>query len=384
MHIARIELFDLTLPLAEPFAISGGVMRERRSLIVALHDGEGHVGWGESPPFDLPFYSEETLAGARHLLSEVLLPRVRGRAFASAAALDAELRVGVRGNPFARAGLETALWDLEADRLGLGLADLVAAHAAEKRAERFACGIALGIPADRNPRTLARVIEQALRQGYQRVKIKVAPGWDETPVGAATDVLAGSGVPLTVDANGSYEWPLHETSLRRLDDAGLLYIEQPLAPDELLGHVELSHRLQTPICLDETLRDARVAREIAILGGPKVWNLKVHRMGGLTETLRVYAVGRQFGATFWTGTMPESGIGSQAAIAIAALPGCVYPSDVEPSARWFGPGRDVIELTMGSDGMMAVPNRSIAALLDGVRLAEAAPGAIAPSRASIS
>jgi O-succinylbenzoate synthase len=184
----------------------------------------------------------------------------------------------------------------------------------------------------------------------------------------ALQALAGSGVPLTVDANGAYEWPQHEPNLRALDQAGLLYIEQPLAPDELVGHARLSRDLSTPICLDETLQDSRAARQIAELEGPSVWNIKVHRVGGLTEVCRIYRVAQDFGAKLWAGTMPESGIGSQAAIAVAALPGFVYPSDVEPSARWFGKGVDVIDLAMGRDGFMVVPGVPIERLVDENRL----------------
>src|SRR5712692_8936019 len=107
--IVRTELFELTLALVEPFVISGGTMTERRSLIVVLRDDAGHVGYGECPPFHLPFYSEETLRGARDLIERVLLSRVRGGEFDGAVpeAVDAALREGVRGNWFARAGVET-------------------------------------------------------------------------------------------------------------------------------------------------------------------------------------------------------------------------------------------------------------------------------------
>ncbi|MFL5531190.1 MAG: enolase C-terminal domain-like protein, partial [Gemmatimonadales bacterium] len=127
-------------------------------------------------------------------------------------------------------------------------------------------------------------------------------------------------------------------------------------------------QLHTPICLDETLHDARAARQVIELDGPRVWNIKVHRVGGLTEVCRIYRLARDIGAELWAGTMPESGIGSQAAIAAAALPGFVYPSDVEPSARWFGKGADVIDLKMNEDGYMQVPVASIESLLDGARL----------------
>ena len=363
MSIERIELFELTLPLLEPFIISGGTMVMRRSLVIVLHDDQGNRGYGESPPFELPFYSEETLAGARHLLEHVLLPRILRARIDTPEEADAVLKAGVRGNPFARAGVETAVWDLEAARRKSSLASLLGERVGANPATTIPCGVALGIPSDRSPDTLRRWIDEAIARGYRRVKIKVAPGWDTVPVTAARDTMAGSSLPLTVDANGGYEWPEHESNLRRLDEAGLLYIEQPLAPDELIGHAHLADELKTPICLDETLRDARAARQIVHLGGPRVWTIKVHRLGGLSEVVRVCAIAGEYGAEMWAGTMPESGIGSQAALAAASLPGFVYPSDLEPSTRWFGRNTDVVKLAMGDDGRMDVPTVSISAML---------------------
>lgn len=364
MKLTRIELFDLALPLLEPFAISGGVMHARRSLVVAVHDDEGRVGWGEAPPFELPFYSEETLSGARHLLAKVLIPRLLGLDVSAPEDADEMLRTGIRGNPFARSALDTAVWDLVACRRGTGLAALMAERLGVESAAFIPCGVALGIPPDRSPDTLRRWVEEAVGKGYRRIKIKVAPGWDAIPIAAAADVLTGEGIPLTIDANGAYEWPRDEGALRAIDNAELLYFEQPLPPDELVGHARLGTELRTPICVDETLRDARAARQLIELDGPRVWNLKVHRVGGLTEACRIVRLGAESGASLWAGTMPESGLGSQAAIAAASLPAFVYPSDLEPSARWFGAGTDVIELTMSADGRMRVPDRSIASLLD--------------------
>jgi O-succinylbenzoate synthase len=364
MRIVTVELYDLTLPLVEPFIISGGAITERRSLIVVLRGEGGHVGYGESPPFELPFYSEETLAGATDLVRRVLLPRILGREFASPEALDATLREGIRGNPFARAGIETAAWDLEAHRRGVGLASLLSERLGVAAAAAVPCGVALGIPPERVPATLTRWVYEALQLGYRRVKIKVMPGWDAAAVRAAREGMAGVDLPLTVDANGAYSWPEHEHELRALDDAGLLYIEQPLAPDELVGHARLAGVLRTPICLDETLKSAAHARQVVALDGPRVWNIKVHRVGGLSEVCRIYRLADEYGAELWAGTMPESGIGSQAPLAVAALPRCVYPSDLEPSARWYGRNTDVIKLSMGGDGRMAVPDQSCARLLD--------------------
>jgi O-succinylbenzoate synthase len=365
-RIVRAELFELALPLVEPFVISGGTIAERRSLIIALHDAAGHTGYGECPPFESPFYSEETLAGARDLIERVLLPRVSPGDFDDPfpETIAAALREGVRGNWFARAGVETAAWDLEAHARGTGLATLLGERLGASVAASVDCGVALGIPPERNAQVLSRWVADAVDRGYRRVKIKVAPGWDEVAVSAARAGMAGTDLPLTVDANGSYEWPRDERALRALDDAGLLYIEQPLHPDELVGHAKLGQTLRTPVCLDETLRDARAARQIIALNGPRVWNVKVHRVGGLSEVCAIYRLAADYGAKLWAGTMPESGIGSQAALAAAALPLFVYPSDLEPSSRWFGRNGDVIKLAMGKDGRMAVPQQSCGRLLD--------------------
>lgn len=372
MRIEHVGLYELALPLVEPFTISGGTMTARRSLVTVLDDGEGHLGYGECVPFELPFYSDETLAGARHLLESVLIPRLVGREVEGPEAVARVLEEGVRGNRFARAALETAAWDLEADRRNVGLADLLAERLGVRPAREIACGVALGIPPDRSPDTLRRWVADAVARGYRRVKIKVAPGWDEVAVLAAREAMGGSGIPLTVDGNGAFEWPEHEPALRALDRHGLLYIEQPLAPDEIVGHARLAEVLRTPVCLDETLRDARAARQVVELGGPLVWNVKVHRMGGLNEVCRVVRIAWAAGAKLWAGTMPESGLGSQAALAAAALPGFVYPSDLEPSARWFGPARDLIELEMSAAGLMSVPDRSVGRLLDHSRFTAAA------------
>src|SRR2546428_664893 len=154
-----------------------------------------------------------------------------------------------------------------------------------------------GLPTARRP------VWEARTQGRGRLKQQVAPGGEGPAVHAARQGMAGTDVPLTVHANGGYEWPAHERNLRLLDDAGLLYIEQPLAPDELVGHVRLGQTLKTPICLDETLKSVAWARQIAELDGPKIWNIKVHRVGGLTEVCRIYRVAGEYGAELWAGTM---------------------------------------------------------------------------------
>ena len=369
------------MPLTVPFAISGGVMRVRRSLIVELTAGSGATGFGESAPFELPFYSSETLESARSLLTSVLLPRLVGQRLTSTADADAILHAGVRGNPFARAGAETAVWDLFCHHGGVALVGLIAealrtAGVSDRDLRsrpHIPCGIALGIPDDESSDTVADWTRDALGHGYQRVKIKIRPGWDVEPIRAARSAMASSGrsVPLWADANASYDLERDADALRAIDDEQLLFIEQPLQHDDLVDHSELARRLRTPICLDESLRDARWARHALRLGAARIWNIKVQRLGGLAEALRVYALASAHDVALWGGTMPETGIGARAILALSALPRFVYPSDVEPSDRWYAPDADPLPLVMSAAGTMDVPRETgLAALGVGDRVRE--------------
>jgi O-succinylbenzoate synthase len=365
LTIERARLWDIALPLTVPFAISGGVLHVRRSLIVELGASDGSSGFGESAPFELPFYSSETVASARWMLERVLLPRLIGRPIKTPPAADALLRVNVRGNPFARAGAETAVWDLFCHHRRSTLLELIidalrAMGVAEEHLaarDRVTCGVALGIPEDGAPGTLARWTREALARGYHRVKIKIRPGWDAEPIRAVRHAIADHdrSVPLWADANASYDLERDAGALRSIDGEGLLFIEQPLQHDDLVDHAALTRRLRTPVCLDESLRDARWARHALTLGASRIWNIKVQRLGGISEALRVYAVAAANDVALWGGTMPETGIGARPILALGALPRFVYPSDAEPSDRWYSPGADPLPLVMGSDGTMAVP-----------------------------
>lgn len=366
LTIERARLWEVALPLTVPFAISGGVMRVRRSLIVELETRDGATGFGESAPFELPFYSSETVESARSLLTQLLLPRLIGRGIASPIDADSMLRVGVRGNSFARAGAETAVWDLFCHRGGVRLVDLIVdalrtmhvTEAALVARSRVTCGVALGIPEDASTATLARWTREALAHGYPRVKIKIRPGWDVEPIRAVRTALESVGRPvlLWADANASYDLDRDADALRAIDAEGLAFIEQPLQHDDLVDHAALSRQLRTPICLDESLRDVRWARHALSLGASRIWNVKVQRLGGLTEALRVYAIAAAHDVELWGGTMPETGIGARTILTLGALPRFLYPGDVEPSERWYAANTDPLPLVMGGDGTMAVPD----------------------------
>ncbi|MEE8385582.1 MAG: enolase C-terminal domain-like protein [Dehalococcoidia bacterium] len=363
--IRRVRVYEVALPLRTPFTISGGSLAVRRSLIVELEDASGACGYGESAPFELPFYSDETLSSAFACLRDVLIPRVLGRRVEDSTAMWTLLGDGVQGNRMARAGLDTAWWDLAARQRQVSLADLVTerltalgvSEAGARRAEMFSCGVAIGIPEHLSRASLEGEVRDAVRRGYCRVKLKVRPGWDHEPVRAAQAVLQaeGAALPLWVDANGAYDLRRDREALAALDDMGLLFIEQPFPETALGDAVRYDTTGRTPVCLDESLVSDDVARQVLEIGGPMIWNLKVQRMGGLEEACRVYATGAAAGVKLWVGTMPETGVGAQSAMALAVQGACVYPSDVEPSERWYEPGTDLLELTMSDAGLMAVP-----------------------------
>lgn len=351
--------------MREPFAISSGSLTTRRSLIVELEDETGAKGYGESAPFEAPFYSPETIASARACLAEILLPRLLERPVSTSVELHSLLTDGVQGNQMARAGAETAWWDLVAAIRGVPLVELISARLRElavpdrwcRSRDHVECGVALGIPQAESLDTLSRQVAAAVAEGYRRIKIKIRPGWDVEAVRTVQDALRSAGrlLPITVDANGSYDLERNGAVLRDLDDMGLLYIEQPLSPDALWDLCELAGELRTPVCIDETLTSDTVARQLGAMHGPSVWNVKVQRVGGLEESCRIYARAVASGVKLWAGTMPETGLGAQATLALASHVGFVYPSDIEPSRRWYQPGTDLLELEMGAAGNMQVP-----------------------------
>lgn len=269
----------------------------------------------------------------------------------------------------ARSAPETAWWDLQAAASGTSLADLVTNRLRElgvadpwlRRLSTIECGVALGIPRGESLAALRDDVERALERGYRRIKLKVMPGWDVEPVRTSLEIIRqqGSNRCLTADANGAYAWPDDERALRALDELHLLYLEQPLPEDALWDSCALQATLQTPICLDESLTSDSVARQVIAMAGPTVWNIKIQRVGGLEEACRIYARAVRAGVRLWGGTMPETGLGAQPMLALGCHAGFVYPSDLEPSDRWYPPGTDLVQLDMDESGMMAVPETRV-------------------------
>jgi O-succinylbenzoate synthase len=288
-----------------------------------------------------PLYSSEFADGAALVLSGHLAPRLVGRDVTAEGV--AEALAPVRGHPMAKAALEMAVLDAELRGEGRSLGERLGATR-----ELVPSGISLGI-AGSIPELLD-VVAAALAEGYQRVKLKVEPGWDLEPTRAVRERFGD--ILLQVDANGAYT-VADIDHLAGFDDLDLLLIEQPLAEDELAGHAELARRLRTPVCLDESITSARSASEAIALGACGVVNVKPGRVGGYLEAVRIHDVCVATGVPAWVGGMLDTGLGRAGNVALAALPGFTLPGDLSASARWFD--EDLTEPFVLEDGYLRVP-----------------------------
>ena len=342
MRIDRITLREIRMPLVHPFETSFGRTTERRILLVEVEE-DGAVGWGEVTCGERPFYNEEWVDAAWLILRDFVAPRILDIDIASAA--DAGGRSShIRGHHMARGGLETAAWDLEARKLGLPLWQ----HIGGSRTE-IDCGVSIGI--QDSVEELLELIEREVRAGYQRIKIKIKPGWDVEVVRQVR--AAFRTIRLMADANSAYALS-DAAHLRRLDEFDLMMIEQPLPHDDIIDHAQLQARLDTPICLDECIRTARHAEQAIEMNAGRIINIKLGRVGGFSEALLVHNVARAHGIPVWCGGMLESGIGRAHNIALSTLDNFTLPGDVSASKRYWK--RDIIDppVEVGPEGTIAV------------------------------
>jgi len=344
IRIEKIALAHVRLPLVEPFRISHAEVAEKDAIIVRLHSGE-LVGYGESSPMAGAFYSAETPNSCWGALIEVAVPWVLRHQPGSPEDLRplADLMPHDR---FAFAGIETALWDLEAKLDCVSLAAALGATRAEVES-----GLAVGLY-DTIEQMLAAIYRH-LPHGYRRLKIKIKRGQDVELVRAVRAEFGGD-LPLFVDANACYDLGDIEV-FRALDQFGLMMFEQPFAAHDLEGMARLQREVRTPICIDESAEDLAMVERALDLGAARIVNIKVQRVGGLLRAKQLHDLCVARSVPAWCGTMPELGLGQAQGLAVAALPSCVFPTDIEPSARWFAD--DIIRpwLEMDNRGLIRVP-----------------------------
>ena len=343
MRLRRISLRQIRMPLVHPFETSFGRTYERRIVLVEVEDADGAIGWGEVTCGERPFYNEEWVDSAWLVLRDFAAPRVLGKNLAAASEVG-EQTAAVRGHRMALGGLEAACWELESRKSREPLWQ----HIGGVRRE-VPCGVSIGI--QDTVEELLDLIATEVEAGYRRIKIKIKPGWDVDVVRAVRARFPA--IQLMADANSAYQLRDAER-LAELDEFDLMMLEQPLGHDELIDHAEMQRSLRTPICLDECIRTAHHARQAIRLDACRIINIKLGRVGGFAEALRVHEVCREAGVPVWCGGMLESGIGRAHNIALSTLENFVLPGDVSASKRYWA--RDVIQpaVEVSQEGMILV------------------------------
>jgi O-succinylbenzoate synthase len=347
VKLDAIELRRVVMPLVVPFRTSFGSQAERDLVLVRVLTDEGE-GWGECVTMPWPLYSSESTDLVIPLVSAHLAPRLfdAAREAGDLGPLDVgRVLAPVQGHRMAKAALEAAVLDAHLRATGQPFARWLGAAR-----DRVPCGVSVGIFP-----TIPELLEQVggyLEEGYVRIKLKIAPGWDVEPVAAVREAF-GDGVALQVDANAAYR-PGDTPSLRQLDAFDLLLIEQPFPEEMLLAHADLRAAIATPVCLDESATSAQVVADAIRLGAVDIVNVKPGRVGGYVEARRIHDLCVAHGVPLWCGGMVETGIGRAANACLAAMDGFTLPGDNSASDRFFR--RDIVSDPMRMvDGHLAVP-----------------------------
>ena len=345
IKLERITLRHIKMPLVHFFQTSFGRTYERDMVLIEV-SADGVTGYGEITCGENPFYNEEWTESAWLIAKNYCAPRFLGHELENAGAASART-AHIRGHKMAQGGVEAAIWDLEARMKGIPLWQAIGGGARKE----IPCGVSIGIQDSVDQ--LLQKIETEVNAGYQRFKLKIAPGWDIDVLRRVREVFPL--IKVMADANSAYR--LEDAAhLRQLDDFHLMMIEQPLAHDEIIDHVKLQAQLQTPICLDECIRSAHQAKQAIEMRACGIINIKLGRVGGFTEAKRVHDVCQQHNVPVWCGGMLETGIGRAANIALSTLPNFVLPGDVSASQRYWK--RDVVDpwVEVTPRGTIVVPD----------------------------
>ncbi|MBX7144628.1 MAG: o-succinylbenzoate synthase [Oligoflexia bacterium] len=340
MEIRSATIYVFELPLKGSFKTAFGVIDKKQSVLVALNDAAGNVGYGEGATLPAPMYVAEYTAVAAMALRDHLLPAVVGKEFASPDDLYRAF-AHVKGFQMAKTAVECAAWDLYAQAQGRPLRDILGG-----KAQEIEVGESIGIKPTID--ALLKEVQTRITEGYRRIKLKIEPGWEREPVAAVRGAFPN--IPLMVDGNSSFTLA-HIGALKALDGFNLMMMEQPLGYDDIIDHAQLQRQISTPVCLDESILSAEDARKALDIGACKIINIKPGRVGGVSESKRIHdlCVGR--GVPVWCGGMLESSIGRFFNLAVASLPGFTLPADMSPSDMYFK--HDLVQRPLTVEGGLA-------------------------------
>lgn len=344
MKIKKLILRKMRMELKTPFETSFGVMKDKHFIVAELHSAD-QVGYGDCSAFASPWYNEETTVTAWHVMQDFLIPLLFSKAQIDHPEEVQPLFSVIRRNKMAKAALDCAVWDLYAKERNITLSKALGGTR-----DKIETGVSIGI--QKSPDDLVRIVEKYLGEGYRRVKVKIKPGKDIAYLAAIRKQFGD--IMLMADANSAYT--LRDLDLfKELDDLNLLMIEQPLSHDDIVDHAKLQAVMKTPICLDESIHSAEDARKAIELGSTRTINIKVARVGGLTEAKKIHDLCQSHNIPVWCGGMLDTGIGRAHNVAVASLPNYRFPGDVPASNRYWE--QDFINplMTIDRNAMISVP-----------------------------
>ena len=342
--INKISLYHLNLPLINKYITSFGEIDSKHTIIIKVEDGK-YVGFGESAALNIPYYNHETIDTCMYMLEKFLAPLVLESEVEDIEYINLLFK-RIKGHNIAKSGLEMALWDIKARKNNNSLAQELGGAT-----KKIGVGESVGIKS--SIKEVLQEVEERLSSGFQRIKLKIKPGWDLDVVKLVRKEFGD--IPLMVDANSSYS--LHDLLiLKKLDLFNLMMIEQPLDSCDLWDHAKVQNVLQTPICLDESIKNVNDARHAIEMGSCKIINIKPGRVGGMLESKKIHDLCADHGIPVWCGGMLETGIGKTFCIALASLSNFTFPADISPSSFFFK--TDILKETyqVDTEGFIAVNN----------------------------
>ena len=343
MRIEKVTLRLMEMEMKAPFTTSFGTFKTREFILVEAVDADGTSGWGETVAFNVPFYSEETVKTNWHMLEDYLIPLILHKEIEHPDEVN-EIFAPIRKNNMAKAAIEGAIWDVYAKQNNMSLAEALGG-----KRESIDVGISIGI--QDTVEELVEIVRGFVNEGYKRIKVKIKPDWDVEVMRTLRSEFPDTAI--MADANSAYS--LNDTALlKQLDEFDLMMIEQPLASDDIIDHAKLQKELSTPICLDESIHSLEDAKKAVELGSTKIINIKIGRVGGLTEAVKIHDYCQENNIPVWCGGMLESGIGRAHNVALTTLPNFTLPGDTASSSRYWE--KDLIEPEVVSvDGLIEVP-----------------------------
>jgi o-succinylbenzoate synthase len=343
MKITDITIRHLQMKLKAPFTTSFGTFTNKDFLLLEAKDQDGTIGWGESVAFHSPWYNEETLQTNWHMLEDFLIPLLLNKEINHPDEVS-ELFAPIRKNNMAKSTIEGAVWDIYAQQTNQSLASALGG-----KKDKIEVGISIGI--QKSIEDLVALVDEYVKEGYKRIKVKIKPGWDVEVMRTLRENFPN--VAIMADANSAYRLEDAEL-LKQLDEFDLTMIEQPLASDDIIDHSHLQKMLNTPICLDESIHSLEDARKAVELGSTKIINIKIGRVGGLTEAKKIHDYCEANGIPVWCGGMLESGIGRAHNVALTTLSNFILPGDTASSNRYWE--KDIIlPEVIAANGYIEVP-----------------------------